>query len=271
MTRVAMRNRGRIRACFSALFEKNDPNFSERSHMANEPKNDFGYGEQFEPDVFWEAHGRKIIWGLVGLVVLTVAGYYWQATAQAERENMATRFSEAETPDALESLIRDYGTKPVAANALLKLGTLQFEAGRFDEAEQVYKRFIQGFPSHPLVPQARYGLAVVAEARGQHGEASQLYQNFVQQYVTSPLVPAARVGLARCAEALGQKEQALQLYQDAVAAASVATASRTFWGEVASARQTMLTRDKSKDAPAPQGTSTNNIESPKIPSSSTGE
>jgi tetratricopeptide (TPR) repeat protein len=230
--------------------------------MANEPKNDFGYGDQFEPDVFWQAHGRKIIWALVGLVVLVVAGYYWQSTTREAQALMAARFADAETADALEDFIADYGNKPTGAIALLKLGSVRFDSGRFDEAEQAYKRFIQGFPQHALIPQARYALAVIAESRGQHGEASQLYQNFAQQYGTSPLMPATRVGLARCAETLGQTEQAIQLYQDAMAAASGAPTQQSFWGEIASSRHAILTRDKPKVAPTTKDASPENAKEP---------
>jgi tetratricopeptide (TPR) repeat protein len=218
--------------------------------MANEPINDFGYGEQFEPDVFWQNHGRKIILGLAAGAVIAVAGYFWQSSAESAREEMTTRFSQAKTAEDYERIIQDYGTKPVAANALFKLASIRFDEKRHDDAEQAYKTFIQQFPQNPLVPSARFGLAMIVEARGEFAKAKEMYQQFLGQYPSSALNPAVRVAVARCTEALGQTAEAEQLYQDAEAAASGQTARGTFWAMEASARRDLLKRNKLPEAPS---------------------
>ena len=40
--------------------------------MAETSKQDAQFLEQFEPNVFWQKHGRKILWG-IGAVALVVA------------------------------------------------------------------------------------------------------------------------------------------------------------------------------------------------------
>ena len=51
--------------------------------------------EQFEPDVFWQRHGRKVLWGVVGIAVLGVIAFLWQKNAADQAEAVAARLASA--------------------------------------------------------------------------------------------------------------------------------------------------------------------------------
>jgi hypothetical protein len=62
--------------------------------------------EQFEPDLFWQRHGRKIIWATVAALGLFVAAYLWQRQKSSEEEQAATRLAAAADVSSLQQIGR---------------------------------------------------------------------------------------------------------------------------------------------------------------------
>lgn len=218
--------------------------FGEKEYLANAMKQDVGYLDQFEPDIFWEKHGRKIIYLVAAVLAIGVVVFFWQKNAAQEEQTAGQRFAAARDTGAFESIIRDYAGKNVAADAMIRLGDIYFQNGKYNEAAIVYQKLFTEYPTYPLVPSARLGLAAVQEALGNFQAAGEQYQQLGSDpsgYTTF----AARMGAARCAEALGQTKAARQMYEEIVA--GMQGSPLAFEAYV---RYQVLSRDLTKELPA---------------------
>jgi len=169
--------------------------------------------EQFEPEIFWQQHGRKIIWGAIA--VLAVGVIYVQMQRQAgERENeAATRLSQATDPGLIVPLVKEFSGKNIGAQALLRLAELHAQAGRLPEALAAYQEFLTTYPQHPLVDSAQLGQAATLEIAGKLEDAKARYIQLASKFSGYTAV-AAKLGAARCAEVLGQTKEARQYYEE---------------------------------------------------------
>lgn len=180
-------------------------------------KQDVGYLDQFEPDIFWAKNGRKIVWGIAAALAIGLAVFLWQKHAAQEEQVAGQRLVEAHDIAALEGIIRDYAGKNVAADALIRLADFYFQNGKYSEAGSVYQKLLTDYPTYSLVPSARLGLAAVQEALGNFQGAGEQYQQLIAANPSGYTSFSAKMGLARCAEALGQKKEARQMYEEIVA------------------------------------------------------
>lgn len=172
--------------------------------------------EQFEPDLFWEKHGRKVIWATVAVLGVFVVAYLWQRQRASEEEQAATRLAMATDLSSLQQLIQENSGREVAAVALMRLADLHFRGGRYAEAATAYQKLLDSYPRHFLAEGARLGLASIQEAQGNFEAAKIQYQQLATAGAGYTIL-AARLGVARCADALGQVKEARQLYEEALA------------------------------------------------------
>src|ERR1041385_5630220 len=110
-------------------------------HVAEISKSDAGFLGQFEPDVFWQQHSRKVVSGLVAALALALTVFYWQRQAAQEQERAAARLTTARDPNSLQAIVRDYPGKEVAAQALLRLGDVHFQEAKLADAANAYEQF----------------------------------------------------------------------------------------------------------------------------------
>ena len=194
------------------------------------------YLKQFEPDVFWQKHGRKIVWGLVAVLAVGALAYLWQWKQTQQAEEAAAKLVGARDIPALEQVVKDYPQQEVAAQALLRLADMQYSVGRYTDAASSYQKFLKDFPNHALGDSAQFGLAAVAEAQGQYEQARAQYNTMAggRSYVSV----GARLGVARCTELLGQVREARQLYEELKA-----SVRRTPWQVEVDMRYAVLGRD----------------------------
>lgn len=186
--------------------------------MAEDTKQtDYSFSEQFEPDVFWQVYGRKIVSGLVVVVAVGLIIFLWQQNKVRAAATAAERLATARDGAALEAVIRDYAGQPVAALARLQLAAFYFQTGRVPEAAQQYQTFLNDHPHHPLAPTAQLGLATAAEAGGDWLAARQQYERLAGTATENYTLVLAKLGLARCAEQSGQLKEAQQLYEELMA------------------------------------------------------
>jgi len=75
--------------------------------VAQQTRTDWSFSEQFEPDLFWQRHGKKIIYAIVALLAIGAVAYVWQRQQAEEADRMAQRLDTATDPQALQSIIHD--------------------------------------------------------------------------------------------------------------------------------------------------------------------
>jgi TolA-binding protein len=112
-----------------------------------------------------------------------------------------------------DAILKNGGSGPATAGALLYRGIALAETGQPGEAAQAFKDVIARHPGGIFGPMARLRLARLLEGRGEPAEALALYQVIADD--TSGLLPPEEgiLGMARCQEALGKKDDADRLYQ----------------------------------------------------------
>jgi len=202
--------------------------------------------DQFDFEVFWEAHGQKIMTGALIVVALGAAAFFWQRHQARQAEMAATRLALAPDARALELLAQEYAGQETGAQALLRLADGLFRDGKYDDAARVYQQFLQQFSRHQFAPTAQLGLAAVAEAKGDHAGARDQYLRLAATAGNNYARTAARLGAARAAELLGQLKEARQLYEETLAAAQ-----GTPWESEAYMRWVALSRELPPEPPAP--------------------
>jgi tetratricopeptide (TPR) repeat protein len=220
----------------------------QEQHVAEISKSDAGFLGQFEPDVFWEQHGRKIIAGLVAVLAVGLAIVYWRSQRAEEEQQAAARLAVARDPISLQAIIQAYPGKMVAAQALLRLADAYFQEVRLAEAASTYQQFLSSFPQDGQVPAALLGLAAVQEAGGNLEAAKGQYFQLVSSRPDAYTAIAAKLGAARCAMKLGQKKEARQLYEELMP-----VVQGTQWQMETQLGWTLLLRDTEPSSPATVG------------------
>lgn len=178
----------------------------------------FGDFEQFEPDLFWQEHGRKIIWATAAVLAIGLVAYLWQQQRLQEADAALSKLSQATDAAALQSIVQAYSGTEVAAAALLRLADIHFHENRFSEAAAAYQQFLDKYPKHPFADSARLGLAAIQEATGNFDGARTLYTQLASANPNGYAAVAAKLGAARCTELLGQPHEARQAYNEVMAA-----------------------------------------------------
>ena len=191
-----------------------------RKTVAQQTRTDWSSSEQFEPDLFWQRHGKKIIYAVLALLAIGTVVYVWQRQQAEEADRLVQRLAMATNPQALESIIREYPGKPAAKEALLRLANLYAQhADHLTDAAGLYQRFLNDFPGDPLAESALLGLAGIEESQDNFAAAKTKYLEIVTAHPNGFAVKPAKLGAARCAEALGQLKEARQLYDEVLASA----------------------------------------------------
>lgn len=181
--------------------------------MAETNKTAVEFLEQFEPDLFWQQHGRKIVWGVIAVLAIAVIYVQMQRQAAEHESAAAARLSQAMDPGVLAQLAHEFQGKSLGAQALLRLAQLSSQAGRLPEAEAAYQEFLSAYPQHTLADAAQLGLATTMEAAGKLESAKARYLQLASK-IGSYTTVAAKLGEARCAGALGQVKESRQLYEE---------------------------------------------------------
>ncbi len=182
--------------------------------MADTSKQDIEFLKQFEPDVFWQQYGKKILTGLAVILAVGLFVYFRQRQAAEQEQTAAAQLAGAQDPGTLQRLAQEYRGRPIGAQALLRLAHLEAREGRYPEAAEAFKSFLAQYPSHPMTDTAEFGLAAIQEAQGDFQGAKTQYEQIARNRPGSYTAIAAKLGYARCCEALGLTKEALQAYEE---------------------------------------------------------
>jgi TolA-binding protein len=93
--------------------------------------------------------------------------------------------------DALETRVAQIESGKPSANSspedLWKLGTDAYNAARYNDALEIYKRLVQTFPTHAKAPDAQYFRGQCYTNMKDWDHASGAYQQLVEKYPDSQL------------------------------------------------------------------------------------
>ena len=185
--------------------------------MTDTNKITFSNLEQFEPDLFWQQYGRKIIWATAVALAIGLVAYLWQQQRLQETDAASAKLAQATDVTSLQQIVQNYPSSDVAAAALIRLADLHFRESRYPEAAAAYQQVLEKYPKHFLTDAVRLGLAAIQEATNNFDGARSLYSQLVNANPHGYAAVAAKLGAARCTELLGQPNEARQAYNEVMA------------------------------------------------------
>lgn len=157
--------------------------------------------------------------------------YTWYRMSQINSELLA-----AEQPNDYDKRISetigayiDIKTNQTTTDAtpwlLLRLGNVQYDNRKFDDAIETYRELIKKYPHHPAVSLVRLSLGYAYEEKGITKDALQQFEEITGE--DNPFIKTQRaLGMGRCYEKLGQADMAKKAYNEVIGLSPGSDAAR---------------------------------------------
>ena len=165
---------------------------------------------------------------LVAIVVIAggSAAYTWHRTVQErEAQGLLVKAYSAmwgnapgaqRNPDEAKHVYTEIAAKypgtVAAEEALIRLGNLQSEGSKYDEAVAAYGNYLTSYPRGRFRAMAGIGKAYAEEAKGDLSAAEKTLTQLVESVKDDPLAGEAYSSLAHVYEAMKKPEDALRIY-----------------------------------------------------------
>lgn len=161
-----------------------------------------------DSDLFWQAHWKKFVWGLAGVIALILAVGAWKFWSAATLGAAEALYSTATTAEAWREVVEQYpGTVP-AGNAQVQLARSMQAADDLPGAAAELEKFLAAQPEHPLAGAAWLTLGELRQAQGQSDSALEAYRTASSRYKTTYTAPLALVAEANLLQSRGSTGEA---------------------------------------------------------------
>jgi TolA-binding protein len=169
--------------------------------------------ELTDSDLFWQAHWRKFLWGLAGLVLLILAAGFWKFREAQVRHASEALYSAAADEAGWREVVEKFpGTVP-AGNARLQLASALRAGGDTGAAAAELDRLISTQPDYPLAGTACLMLGELRQLQGEPEAALEAYRRASSLYRTSYAAPLALLAEAKLLESRGSAGEARAVLQ----------------------------------------------------------
>lgn len=170
-------------------------------------------------------HMRMIVGLTVALVVVVAAVLVVRSSAARGEERAAGLLAEARgnmirgvlEPAAagLNTVIQAHKGTEAAREARVLMGTLRYNQGRYNEAEEHYREAVRIYADDPILGQvARRGLAACLENVARYEEAAAVFAEIVKASPPSDLRADMQLAQARNLLKSGRTEEAEAVYRE---------------------------------------------------------
>jgi TolA-binding protein len=200
---------------------------------------------------FVQAHQAAVLAVVVVMAAAGTAGggYWWYQQRQEEaasrvlaRALMAMRGqppgsagNPEEASKRLQEVVQQYPQSRSAEEALIELGSLQYNAGKTDQALATYSQYLDAFPRGRFALIAALGKAYSQEAKGDFPGAAQTLSQALESAKTNALAGEAYMALARVYEEMKKTDDAMRVYGEVVE-----KYGQSHWAQHAMQRMTAL-------------------------------
>lgn len=181
--------------------------------------------EQEDPFLEWvlmalqyvKDRAQLFIGGAIAIVVALAISQFMQTQRETARDEAAQLVFEMMRADgnqleqlfsAGEKLIDQYAGTPSAAHGMIMLANRYYRVGRYDEARQLYGRYLSEYgDAEALVYAAKTGLAACDEVAGDLQAAAAGYVAYADGHPQQRAAAMALMDAARCYRLLGNAQQ----------------------------------------------------------------
>lgn len=130
----------------------------------------------------------------------------------------------------LHEVMTRYATSSAVMEATLRLGTLYYTTGKFEEARSVYITYLDKNPKGRIAFWASIGVGDTFLAQRHYDKAAETYSRLIEEFAGDPLLPVAQLHLARAFRGMKRLKDAHVLYEKIIA-----TYPNTGWAQNAQA------------------------------------
>jgi TolA-binding protein len=132
----------------------------------------------------------------------------------------------------LQEVVTRYAQSAAAVEATLRLGTLYYTGGKYDEARSVYTAYLGKNPRGRIAFSAGIGVGDTYLAQRNYAKAVDTYSRLIEQFSQEPLLPEAHLHLARAYLGMNRLKDAGAVYEKLVAAHPNTGWARSAQGEL---------------------------------------
>ena len=163
---------------------------------------------------FIEDNSRKLVWLFIIVVVALCAFAFIHRQNALKADEAAEAFTGAKTVEDCDLVISRYPGTNAAANALLLKAHLLWDQNKKSSAVEVLKEFTTKDASHPLAVFALLGLGSKLDAMGESKEAQAVFERILNEFPSSEAAPLAQVRLGDLLWAQSKTDDAKKAYED---------------------------------------------------------
>lgn len=162
---------------------------------------------------WWKTNGTQFMIkaGLAVVLIASVFGgtYYYKSRISSANKELL----KASTTEELETLVNNYGSWKIGNTARLRLAKSYYDAGRYENALEMYDTCISKGAPAGFAEVAVMGRAVCFEALARLDKAAEAYEAFQKGNPGHFLVMQAQLGQARVLALQGKKDEAKKMLE----------------------------------------------------------
>lgn len=136
----------------------------------------------FDATQFFYSRGSKIVWIISACAAAAVCVSLIYLLFYRREIQASYLLSQAEADIDYEKIIYGYTFTKVKPIAIYSLARELFSQDRYDEAENLFRIFIEKYPKHRLAPTAYIGLAYCNEEKGNFEEAKDVFKHVKDKF-----------------------------------------------------------------------------------------
>lgn len=167
----------------------------------------------------------KIVFGVTAGILIAVTLFFLYSWSKKTAElNSSLELTKArvelvnnnqqKTIDILISMINNYSGTKSAGRGVFYLANIYFEQGKFDEAFQNYKKYIDDYNDDDILSTSSYsGMGACLEQKREFLEAAKYFKKGAQKYPQKFEAPEQLMSAARCFKLANNKVEARELYK----------------------------------------------------------
>ncbi|HTV76106.1 MAG TPA: tetratricopeptide repeat protein [Candidatus Baltobacteraceae bacterium] len=170
---------------------------------------------------WFEANTKRIAFGAVFVVIAAFVISFYSYEQNKKEVDAGEAFTQAlmtpgdgEKADAYLKVATDYPNTRAGQRALLQAAAALFAAGKYEDAQTQFQKFIDSYPDSAFAAQASLGVAASLNAQGKTDLAADAYQRTINQATAPSTLLAAEFALAQIDDHQGKISDALRLYED---------------------------------------------------------